>query len=204
MLLFTTSTLDHFHHHYVQLNLDKFGAFTNFLTIVSYITCLSHWPEFWVINPLNSLHELKDPPRAPPVHRKSFSWYSPSWQIWGLAQSLAAPPVEGGRGCRMVGSSFAILVVLLVFFLSPLSAKPGAKPLAKSDPGMCILYLYFYLYSYLYLYLILRPPGARLLQMQQPGLQIEPGVSAACTTVCKWKVCHALFLFGWSIYSATI
>ena len=28
-----------------------------------------------------------------------------------------------------------IIFVLLLIFLSPLSAKPGAKPLAKSDPG---------------------------------------------------------------------
>ena len=39
-----------------------------------------------------------------------------------------------------------IIFVLLLVLLSPLSAKPGAKPLAKSDPGgilKCLLYCGF-------------------------------------------------------------
>merc|ERR1712212_1267223 len=49
--------------------------------------------------------------------------------------------VEGGKGCRMAKSSFGfhqiipIVVLLLIISLSPVTAKPGAKPLAKSDPG---------------------------------------------------------------------
>jgi len=48
-------------------------------------------------------------------------------------------PVEGGTSCRMAVFNAArmaeIIFVLLLVLLSPLSAKPGAKPLAKSDPG---------------------------------------------------------------------
>merc|ERR1712110_312441 len=45
---------------------------------------------------------------------------------------------EGGKGCRMAKSSFGfhiIPIVVVLLSLSPLTAKPGAKPLAKSDPG---------------------------------------------------------------------
>merc|ERR1712110_442292 len=54
---------------------------------------------------------------------------------------------EGGKGCRMAKSSFGfhiIPIVVLLISLSPLTAKPGAKPLAKSDPGHLVHDFYKY------------------------------------------------------------
>ena len=119
----------------------KSGTFTNLLAFVSYITCLSYWPQFWVINPLDSAWTAERSSEGPTSSQEVFLVTLPIFlgrvTIWGPAQSLA-PPVEGGTCCKMGDSSFAIFVVLLVIFLSPLTAKPGAKPLAKSDPGICI------------------------------------------------------------------
>ena len=44
--------------------------------------------------------------------------------------------VEGlGKRMPMMGSFALHIVVVLLVSLSPLTARPGAKPLAKSDPG---------------------------------------------------------------------
>ena len=72
--------------------------------------------------------------------------------------------------CRMAKRILGFLLLLLI---SPLKALPGAKPLAKSDPGeKKTKHVPIVLDA-------LRSPGARLLQVLEPGVSAESRVSAA-------------------------
>ena len=72
--------------------------------------------------------------------------------------------------CRMAKRNLGFLLLLLI---SPLKALPGAKPLAKSDPGEEKTKRIPTLLD------VLRSPGARLLQVLEPGVSVESRVSTA-------------------------
>ena len=73
--------------------------------------------------------------------------------------------------CRMAKRNLGFLLFLLI---SPLKALPGAKPLAKSDPGENNK-----THPNPILLDVLWSPGARLLQVFEPGVSVESRVSAA-------------------------
>ena len=151
------------------------------------------------------LHVRRDSQRAQ-FRRKSFSWRSPSRPISpsphlgpsanprpSIGVSSSQLKVEGlGKRMPMMGSFALHIVVVLLVSLSPLTARPGAKPLAKSDPGWNLWHfqnLQDISQNFKWLWLdwvhheIFRPPGSRFLQMQQPGVQVETRVPAVTSAV---------------------